>query len=234
MDEYIHHLLESEKESRAYISATNIKDRFLYPFLPTIIIDNFFESPQLVRDFALDQNFYKGERGSWPGLRSDFITDLNPELFNFITKKIFFVMRDYNINELYDIQLSFQLIDGSWGTGWVHDDDPKLNLAGVIYLNKDAPTESGTTLYEDAADFNPEIFSDMFMKDVFSENVEERKTFIKYREEQRSYFKPSVKINNIYNRCILFDTRNWHSANNFFGDSKENTRLTICFFCKIR
>jgi hypothetical protein len=100
-------------------------------------------------------------------------------------------------------------------------------------MSPTAPPESGTTLYEDNMDFNGELYTKIFMEDVFS-SEEERSKFVKYREQQRSHFTPTIQIGNLYNRCIIFDTRNWHSADNFFGKDKEDTRLTNVFFFKVR
>jgi hypothetical protein len=233
MNEYSKQLLESDKRSRDYIASTDIKNRFLYPYIPTIVIDDFYESPDLIREWALDQEFFKGNRGSWPGVRTELLPATNHEITDILIKKLLFVLKDYGINHLYDMQTGFQLIDKSWGTGWVHDDDPKLHLAGIIYLSPDAPIDSGTTLYADQTDFNGERYSELFMKDVFSETSEERETFAKYRAEQRSCFTPATTVGNVYNRCVIFDTRNWHSADNFFGTDKDNTRLTHVFFCKV-
>ena len=67
---YINSLINMDKNSHDLIQSKNLKDAFLYPYLPTMIIDNFYENPELWRDFALDLEFFKGNRGSWPGLRS--------------------------------------------------------------------------------------------------------------------------------------------------------------------
>lgn len=232
MNDYIKKLTESDAQSRNYISTSDIKNRFLYPYLPTMVIDNFYENPDLIRDWALSQEFFKGDRGSWPGLRTELLHTLNPQLFDLTLKKLLFVLKDYGYREILDMQTGFQIIDGSWGTGWVHDDDPKLHVAGVIYLNHDAPVDSGTTIYNDQADFDGSRYTDLFMKDVFSETPEERQQYFKYRAEQRAHFSPSIKIGNVYNRCIIFDTRNWHSADNFFGTTVDNSRLTQVFFIK--
>jgi hypothetical protein len=232
MSDYIKQMINADAQSSNYIASSNIKNRFLYPYLPTIILDNFYENPDLIRDWALSQEFFKGNRGSWPGLRTELLHTLNPGLFNLILKKLLFVLKDYGYTEILDMQTGFQVIEGSWGTGWVHDDDPKLHVAGVIYLSPDAPTGSGTTIYEDQSDFNGDKYTELFMKDVFSETVEERAQYSKYREEQRAHFKPSISMGNVYNRCVIFDTRNWHSADNFFGDTLENSRLTQVFFIK--
>ncbi len=233
MDDYAKHLLEVGKASNMFIKNTDAKNRFLYPFLPTIVIDDFYENPDLVRNYALGQEFFKGNRGSWPGLRSELLHTLNPNLFELTVKKLLFVLKDYGVKDLYGVQTGFQIIDGTWGEGWVHDDDPKLHVAGLIYLNQDAPLGSGTTLYKDQEDFNGEKYSEIFMNDVFAETSEQRAQYAKYRKEQRDFFTPTMTIENVYNRCIIFDTRTWHSADTFFGNTKENSRLTQVFFCKI-
>lgn len=235
MDEkYIQQLLNEERSSRRYIEHHNVKDRFAYPYIPTMIVDNFYDFPDLVRDWALDQEFFKGDRGSWPGIRTELLHKSNPQLLELLVKKLLHLLHDYGYHEIYDMQTGFQLIDETWGTGWVHDDDPKLHLAGLIYLSPDAPLESGTTIYNDQTDFDGDRYSELFMNDVFSETFEEREKFKKYRAEQRSNFTPNTLIKNVYNRCIIFDTRNWHSADNFFGSTKDSTRLTQVFFCKLR
>ncbi len=232
MNDYIKKLLDSDQRSNKFISSSDVKNRFLYPYLPTIVVDNFYENPDLIRDWALSQEFFKGDRGSWPGLRTELLHTLNPQLFDLTLKKLLFVLKDYGYSEILDMQTGFQIIDGTWGTGWVHDDDPKLHVAGVIYLNHDAPTNSGTTIYEDQPDFDGSKYTDLFMKDVFSETPEDREQYFKYREEQRAHFTPSIKVGNVYNRCIIFDTRNWHSADNFFGNTVDDSRLTQVFFIK--
>lgn len=233
MKNLIEQLLAEELQSRKLINRYDLKNRFVHQYFPTVIIDDFFETPDIVRWWALEQEFFKGDRGSWPGVRSELLHNSNTELYNLLTRKIYNVVKDYGIQEIYDLQTGFQLIDESWGTGWVHDDDPKLNIAGLVYLSPNAPTTSGTTLYLDNIDFNGEQYTKLFMEDVFSQ-PEEREKFQKYRLEQRSNFVPTIHIGNVYNRCIIFDTRNWHSADNFFGNKKENTRLTNVFFFKVR
>ena len=233
MKEIIEKYLQEEKNSRVMINRLDLKNRELHPYFPTIIIDDFFESPDIVRHWALQQEFFKGERGTWPGIRTELLHKSNIELYNLLINKILSVIQDYGVREIYDMQTGFQLIDESWGTGWVHDDDPKLHVAGLIYMSPTAPPDSGTTLYADSTDFDGEKYAKIFMEDVFS-TEEERSKFVKYRQQQRSYFTPTIKIGNVYNRFVLFDTRNWHSADNFFGNSKEDTRLTNVFFFKVR
>ena len=39
-------------------------------------------------------------------------------------------------------------------------------------------------------------------------------------------------IENIYNRLILYEGSEYHRADHFFGDTIDNSRLTLVFFVK--
>ena len=220
------------KQSGHLIEASGIKNRHLFPYLPTMVFDSFYEDPDLVREFALDQHFFKGERGSWPGLRTELMHNINRPFFEMVMRKLLIALKDCGVTEFLELQTGFQIIEESYGRGWVHDDDPKLNVAGVIYLNPDSPLGSGTVIYEDQADFDGDKYTKIFMNDVLVATPEERKQYDKYRQEQIAHFKPTVTIESVYNRCIIFDPRNWHSAESFFGDTVHTGRLTQVFFAR--
>lgn len=229
---YIDSLIQMDKTSSAFIKSNNLKNRFLNPFLPTMVFDNFYADPDLWRDFALDQEYYKGNRGSWPGLRSDYLHNLNKDLFDHFSARLMLILKDYGFTKFTELQTTFQLIDESYGRGWVHDDDPNFVVAGVIYLSPNPAEDSGTTLYADQPDFNGEAYTEMFMQDVLVATPEERAKLAKYRSEQIAHFTPTTVINHVYNRCIIFDPRTWHSADHFFGTTKEDTRMTQVFFIR--
>lgn len=231
--EYIESLKDHGRSSNLEMNRHDLKNRFLYPFFPITVIEDFYDEPEMVRKFALKQEYYKGERGSWPGLRSQYLDQINIGLFENLKKKLMYVLKDYGYTEFLELQTTFQLIDETYGTGWVHDDDPKLNIAGLIYLNPEAPLGSGTTMYEDNNDFDGGKYADAFMEDVLVASEQDRKKFSDMRIEQKNHFVPTVSIENVYNRCIIFDTRQWHSADGFFGKTPEDTRLTQVFFAKV-
>ena len=44
-------------------------------------------------------------------------------------------------------------------------------------------------------------------------------------------FEEIVNVQNIYNSLIVYEGHHHHSANEFFGDTLENSRLAQVFFC---
>jgi hypothetical protein len=220
--------------SADFIKNSGIKNRYVFPYLPTMVFDNFYEDPDVWREFALRQEYFKGERGSWPGLRTKMLHEIDENIFRVTMRKLLMIVRQYGFTHFDELQTTFQLIDRTYGRGWVHDDDPKLNIAGLVYLNKDAPLGSGTVIYQDQDDFNGEQYTELFMNDVLLSDSAERETFAKYRQEQVAHFTKSIEIESVYNRCIIFDPRNWHSAENFFGDNIADSRLTQVFFIRAR
>ena len=103
--------------------------------VPLTVVDNFFDTPSLVRDYALKQEFFKGDRGNWPGIRTKFIQELDPSFMQSIGDKLTMHLPRCYTGFQY-LEASFQLIDESYGEGWVHNDDPKYNVRPVILTGK--------------------------------------------------------------------------------------------------
>ena len=198
--------------------------------IPNITVDNFFENPTLVRNFALQQEFFKGDRGNWPGLRTKFVDELDNVFFHqFCAKLMSFLPKQYDTFRY--IEAGFQIIDESYGSGWVHDDDVKYNVAGLIYLNPDQQRQGcGTTFYDYQMDVNGREYAEMFRLEVNSDDPKEHNKYERYREEHRNKWTPNIVVENRFNRCNIFNSKTWHSANNFFGTDRESSRLTMVFF----
>lgn len=115
----------------------------------TLIVDNFYDVPDVIREYALKQRFYK-RVGEYPGVRCDRISDLNRPLFEFFADRL--IRSCFNVVPKkieYDIITNFQLIDGKYDKGWIHQDDINyFDVAGVVYLSPNAPIDSGTSIYE--------------------------------------------------------------------------------------
>jgi glycosyltransferase involved in cell wall biosynthesis len=176
------------------------------------IIDNFYEDPYAVREFALNQEFeenldyYKGNRS-----KNQFIVPGTKEAFEkIIGKKI------TNWTETHGMCGRFQYCTAQ--DDLVYHCDGQT-LAGMIYLTPDAPHSCGTSLFAHKRTGlrNENDFDDV---DVFGETG----------FYDRTKFELVDTAGNVFNRLVLFDAKCIHSANEYFGTNKNNSRLFHLFF----
>jgi len=196
---------------------------------PVTVVDDFFDYPDSVRNFALSQEYNFGEDTRWPGKRSKHLHELNFNLYHSLTCKImslFYDLRRVNMN--WSVDAFFQTVDSVYENGWIHSD---LNLvSGVIYLSKES-NNSGTTIYRPINPIDAK-FKNEEHKNKSYENIEAIKNFDSFKEENNKQFKPSITVESEYNRLVMFDGHMFHGGNNFYGKSLEESRLTLVFFVK--
>jgi len=193
----------------------------------TKIIDNFYDNPDQIRAYALQQNFYK-RSGNYPGLRSDPITQLNVDLFNYCIDKITRLYYTDGQRIKYTANSLFQWAGQEHETGWIHQDAiHEFDLAGVVYLTPDAPKNCGTDLYVPNM---INITNYTVPTDPFTASTQDMSA---YRAEQLKYnsqFTKIQQIENQYNRLVMYDCRQWHAQSGFFGTNKYNARLIQVVF----
>jgi hypothetical protein len=51
----------------------------------------------------------------------------------------------------------------------------------------------------------------------------------KYKEEHNAQYEETIRVSNVYNRLVSFDSHLHHAAQDFFGEG-EDSRLTLVFF----
>jgi hypothetical protein len=201
--------------------------------IETKIVDNFYDFPSLIRKYALEQEFYK-RTGEYPGLRTKPINELDYEFFHNFVKKIVSLYYDIEKNNIeWDVKTLFQWAGIEHEKGWIHQDDNSYyDVAGVIYLTPDAPKNCGTSLYIPVVD---KVESYKVPTDPFhTDNDIDLNDYRKEQEEYNSQFKKVKQIENIYNRLVVYDCKQWHAQDGFFGKSKLDSRLIQVFFARIR
>jgi len=194
---------------------------------PIKVIDDFFEIPAVWRHYALKQEFtHDTSYTTWPGTRTKTLDQINLPLFHKLAGKIISHMPGYNMFQ--SLQVNFASVDSTYGQGWLHVDEPRWNVAGIIYLNLEPEPDSGTLFFNRVRD------TDVDYNKIFFEEInaapEDRAPFQKYKMEQRSLFRKTMTVGNVYNRCVMFSPDEWHSADTYFGTTLENSRLTLNFF----
>lgn len=200
-------------------------------FIPITIVDNFFDDPDAVRKKALSCEYEI--LGNHPGFRARIV---DHDLHKAITNKIFSLFVDLNYFKVnYDLNIGFQWTSSEWEKGWVHTDDGDY-LSGVIYLTPNPPDNSGTLIYEDVDNIgmSPQLLKMSAYQNRINNNIELHKseTYKKEREENNNKYKKSISIENVYNRAVIYPSNYLHAENNFFGTTKEDSRLVAIFFLR--
>jgi len=198
---------------------------------PVTIVENFYENPDAIRKFALAQEYkFCGDQENpeygWPGSRTKDLFALDKMLFEKVCKKLVSVFHNTEHDHMrWVITTSFQSSTADYEQGVMHTDTNTI-FAGVLYLTPDAPLNSGTSLYRKNATFNQDKYQRAL--DVNDEIYKAKQKVAP--TDYHSMFDEVVRVNNVYNTLILFEGHNYHTANQFFGDKLENSRLTQVFF----
>jgi hypothetical protein len=179
-------------------------------YIPSfVVVDNFYENPDTVRNFALTKDFHyhveyhKGKRTDevflFDGLKENFENILGCKI------------KDWT---RYGVNGCFQYCIG--GDQLVYHNDGQ-EYAGIIFLTPDAPPQSGTSFYRSrhTKKMKPEDDYHIVFKNGFLDPTE---------------FDVVDVVGNRYNRLVLFDAKMIHAASNYFGTTKENGRLFQLFF----
>ena len=173
--------------------------------LNTLIIDDFLDKPDEIRNFLIDNKVSFEKTGSYPGKRTPPVDNLDYK--NMIVEKLHKVL-PFKI-KMKSLSFSFQLSLSSDTVATLHVDPTQW--AGVLYLTPNAPIESGTLLFK--AD------NESMMK-------------IRSEEKHQLDIDLTAAISNVYNRLVLFRGVDIPHRSNLagFGDCLENGRLTQVFF----
>ena len=226
-----------ENESGAgIIPVTESKYETPENFFP-VIVDNFFNEPEALVDYGKSLpktvNRYADGQLLYPGLRSKNLWEIDEILFQTIMTKILSCYFDLGYIEISweNSNMTFQEIpqysenkNDIKNRGWIHQDFPgNHQLAGLIYLTPNIEPDSGTSLF-DLKSSTVKLESHNMKFPLWEK--ESPQSHIKYEEN----FLEKVRVQNRFNRLIMYDTREWHRANSYYSGDGEDTRLTLAFF----
>ena len=203
--------------------------------VPVTILDNFFDNPDEIRDWALSLDYNFDQTPKFPGKRTENLNLINPPFYKYVYRKIFSLYYNEDINNINFENvgyLGFHLNEHLEGSGWIHQ-DPNL-ITFIVYLFPDQEdVNRGTSLFElkkshHFTDINIEKYFSIARKhyrtNKLSSQEQEYKT-----QYQREYFKEILNIKDKYNRFISFDPKVYHANNNISISSKQD-RLTLIGF----
>jgi hypothetical protein len=186
-----------------------------------IIIDDFYQDPDSVRNFALLQDF--NVRGNYPGQRTiPLVSDSAKEIIANILRPVNGEITHWPAtNESYNGAFQYTTAKDR---SWIHADQT-TTWAAVCYLTPDAPLTAGTGLFKHIetgllaapkkpnGEYNSEIL-DVIYKDSQDLTRWEMTTF----------------VGNIYNRLVIYRGDNFHTSLDYFGKDINDGRLFQTFF----
>lgn len=174
------------------------------------VVDNFYDNPEEVREFALQQ-FYFDDPG-YLGMRTrkQFFFDGVKEKFEKIIGQPITDWETEAMNGRFQTCIAGQPLV-------YHCDDQQW--AAMIYLTPNAPFECGTSFY---AHKKTKIRhnSDEGIMDCFNQ-----KTFV-----DGTPYELVDTVGNVFNRLVIFDGRLIHSATEYFGWDIPSSRLFHMYF----
>lgn len=174
-----------------------------------IVIDEFYNNPNDVREFALAQEF--DVTGNWPGNRTKtFINESTKETIQKILQDVAGNVTDWQANDGYTG--CFQLTT-SMDRSWIHADSYNT-WAGVLYLTPDAPLSGGTGIFR-------------YKK---TGSMMEDGTDLSGVTQDMTKWELVDRVGNVYNRLVLYRGNNYHMSLDYFGKDKEDGRLFQLFF----
>lgn len=184
----------------------------------SIVIDNFYENPVDVRNYALTQNYTTHHYH--PGTRTNNLI-MQKELYDNLNE----LFLSYNLN-IVSIDHYFQSNTAD-NFSWVHHDKQYFkpghySYAGIIYLTPNAPINSGTCLYKHRNGF------------LNGDDAKRMNMTISNDQDGTNMNKWTIVNNtgNIFNRLYLYNSSNYHTAVEYFGNNFQDCRLMqLLFIC---
>jgi hypothetical protein len=186
-----------------------------------IIVDNFYDNPDQVREYALAQEFkanelyHKGsrtQRSYIPGWAKDeFSRLLGKPVTEFVgaTGVFQYCVAKDNVVYHYDTQ----------------------EYAAMVYLSPDAPLQTGTQTFRSKLTglFGAATDEDAVRLGKTKEEIDTL-SFNGNNFYDRHNMELVDSAANIYNRCVIFNARALHAATSYYGSNKENSRLFHLYF----
>ena len=183
-----------------------------------IICDNFYNNVDIVRDFALGQDF--DVDGNYPGHRTKSF--LAPNVSDYIGQIIGEEMDMESLGE--DTYCGAYQYTTAADRTWIHCDGWNT-WAGVVYLTPNAPASGGTGIFKHkptGAYSMPRLA-----------NGERNQTLLDViNNDGMDYTKWDLidQVGNKYNRAVFYKGDLFHASMDYFGNDKNNGRLFQTFF----
>ena len=186
-----------------------------------IVVDNFYENPDFIREYALSREFtanemyHKGNRTqeryipSW--VKDEFSRLLNKQVTDFVgaTGVFQYCVAQDSVVYHYDTQ----------------------EYAAMVYLSPHAPLQTGTQTFRSKITglYGAATDEDASRLGKTKEELD-RLSFNGNNFYDRNNMELVDSVANVYNRCVIFNARSLHAASGYYGSNKDDSRLFHLYF----
>lgn len=185
-----------------------------------IVVDDFYGDPDFVRDFAMNNleynpsDYHKGKRS-----KTRFILDGTKEkLEKIIGREI----TNWNYESYANGVFQYCVANDPL----VFHVDSQM-YAGMVFLTKDAPFETGTSFYS-SKNTGRKRFDNFEDQEAYETTFRGKNAAMNFYDSTQ--FEKIDEVGNVYNRLVLFDAKQIHAPSKYFGDAIENARFFHMFF----
>lgn len=198
-----------------------------------IVKNNFFSNPKKILTLFEKQKFYSAE--NYPGKRTENLCESkDTETKDFalffakrLSSEVFIGIHEFMIDIRFHINSVYTRNEAN--QGWIHADD--TDLAGVVYLTpNENDFNSGTSIFSKITQENFEVV-DYWSRRQFNLTEHASIDYLKDLTNNHKTFSESVRVGNLYNRLIAYDSKLFHRPNQYKLLS-GNFRQTLVFFIK--
>lgn len=187
-----------------------------------VVVDGFYENPGEVRAIALSQGYHDSAYHKGKSTRNQFLFPGLKERFEDLLRRKIVAWETHGRNGVFQYCIA--------GDTLVYHSDLQ-NYAGAVYLTPNAPPETGTTFFrskEFGLDHSPTDAEAV----VFGYKNAGELAHKMYggRLLDKTAWEEVDRIGNVYNRLALWPGGKVHAASDYFGSTKEDSRLFQIFF----
>ena len=192
-----------------------------------IIIDNFYDDPESIRELALSCEYHpeKVSKG-YPNGNAPWLGKMSKEAHSpnwidaVVSKLLHKNLRQMRQMDSGMFRISQQTSDVGMFDNMIHADGHNDNYyAGVLYLSKDQEATPGTLFFKQNSTGLDRLIDDAHLKDIILKN--EDKDVDKWTAHTVS--------NIVYNRLLIYPAYKFHGIGPCFGTTDDNARIVQLF-----
>tara|TARA_X000000368_G_scaffold365658_1_gene312018 strand:+ start:910 stop:1521 length:612 start_codon:yes stop_codon:yes gene_type:complete len=192
-----------------------------------IIIDDFLQNPDAVREYALEQEFEFFGGKNWPGrdsVKSHGQVEMTAACSAVVGEQL--VIKPENKCSYFR-----HTQRGQHGRQHIHfDPNPGLIWAGVLYLTPTVHPTGGTKFWKHTATGWEKSPTNEEGAQYGIKSYEDMLNFFNTEGTDKSKWTELDNVAFKYNRLVMFSPSLWHSNGDLFGTTHEDARLVQLFF----